>query len=161
MDKPRSRQDDVPTILAQLNELVREAKSGNAEALPQIRQILNEYPALWQHYGDLPRHVESKWIGLLAGDDACLRESIAMRVDELRSELLGKDPSPLETLLVERITMSWFMVRYFDSAVALATRGVPTTQARFMDEQLHRAQKRYTEAIKALAEVRKLLPAAS
>ena len=33
-------------------------------------------------------------------------------------------------------------------------------QARYMDEQLQRAQRRHIEAIKALAEVRKLLPAA-
>ncbi len=80
------------------------------------------------------------------------------RVDELRAELLGVQTSPLERLLVERIVASWLQVRYFDTAVALATEGVPTTQARFMDLQLHRVSKRHTEAIRALAEVRKLLP---
>lgn len=159
MDEPRTIRDSA-TLLAQLKELITEAKSGNSEVLPQVRQILNKYPALWQHYGDLSGHVESKWIGLMAGDDACLRESIVLRVDELRAQLLGDDPSPLERLLVERIVTSWLMVRYFDTAMVLATQGIPAPQARFMDEQLQRAQRRHTEAIKALAEVRNLLPAA-
>ena len=77
----------------------------------------------------------------------------------MKGEIQGDDDSPLETLLVERVVIGWLQVRFFDSAVALATEGVPTTQARFMDQQLHRAQKRHTEAIKAMAEVRKLLPA--
>ena len=83
MDEPRTEKESA-TILAQLKELVAEAKSGNPEVLPQIRQILKKFPALAQHFGDLSGHVESKWIGLMAGDDACVRESIAMRVDELR-----------------------------------------------------------------------------
>ena len=159
MDEPRTEKESA-TILAQLKELVAEAKSGNPEGLPQIRQILKTYPALARHYGDLSGHVESKWITRLAGDNACVKESIVIRVDELRSELLGNDPSPLERLLVERIVTSWLMVRYFDTALVIATQGIPATQARFMDEQLQRAQRRHTGAIKALAEVRKLLPAA-
>ena len=159
MEEPRTEKEPA-TILAHLKELVTEAKSGNPEVLSQIRQILDRYPALWQHYGDLSGHVESKWIGLMAGDDVCVRESIAMRVDELRAQLLGDDPSPLERLLVDRIVTSWLMVRYFDTTLVLATQGVPTPQARYMDEQLQRAQRRHTGAIKALAEVRKLLPAA-
>ena len=61
---------------------------------------------------------------------------------------------------MERIVTSWLMVRYFDTTVVLATQGIPAPQTRFMDEQLQRAQRRHTEAIKALAEVRKLMVAA-
>lgn len=118
MEEPRTEKESA-TILAQLRELVAEAKSGNPEVLPQIRQILKKYPALWQHYSDLSGHVESKWIGLMAGDNACVTESIVIRVEELRSELLGHDPSSLESLLVDRIVTSWLMVRYFDTAMVL------------------------------------------
>lgn len=144
--------------MAQLRGLVAEAKRGNAEVLPQIRRILHANPQIARHFGDLAGQVEAKWIGMLAGNDSCVRESLARRVDELRAELLGEQTSPLERLLVERIVASWLQVKYFDTAVSLATVGVPTTQARFLDQQLHRAQKRHTEAIRALAEVRKLLP---
>ena len=159
MDEPCTEKESA-TILAQLKELVTEAKSGNPEVLPQIRQILKNHPVLWRHYGDLSGHVESKWIALLTGDNACVRESIVIRVDELRNDLLGDDPSSLERLLVERIVTSWLMVRYFDTAMVLATQGIPAPQVRFMDEQLQRAQRRHTGAIKALAEVRKLMAAA-
>ena len=52
MDEPRTEKESA-TILAQLKELVAEAKSGNPEVLPQIRQILKQFPALAQHFGDL------------------------------------------------------------------------------------------------------------
>ena len=61
-------------------------------------------------------------------------------------------------LLIARVTTSWLMVGYFDAAVSLATVDVPNAQGRYLQQQLDRAQKRHIEAIKALAEVRKLLP---
>ena len=56
------------------------------------------------------------------------------------------------------VTTSWLMVGYFDAAMSLATGDVPAAQGRYMQQKLDRAQRRHVEAIKALAEVRKLLP---
>ena len=158
MDDESSIKTAEPPAVVQLRVLVAEAKLGNAEVLPQIRRILHAHPKLGKHFGDLAGQVEAKWIGMLAGNDPCVRESLVRRVDELRAELLGEQTSPLERLLVERVVIGWLMTRYFDAAVSLATEGVPTTQARFLDQQLHRAQKRHTESIRALAKLRKLMP---
>lgn len=158
MEGESSSKTAEQAVVAQLQELVAEAKRGNPEVLPQIRQLLQEHPQLGQHFGDLAGQVEAKWIGLLAGEDAGVRESLTRRVTELRLELQDRDASPLERLLGERILTSWLMARFFDSAVLLATENIPTTQTRFMHQQLDRAQKRHIEAVKALAEVRKLLP---
>ena len=145
-------------VIDRLRTIVAEAKQGKAEALPRLRQRLDDHPEIWRHYGDLDVQVTAKWIGLLAGDDCCVHESLKRRVDAWRTELQTANDSPLEQLLVARIITSWLQVRFLDSAVALAAEGAPTTQARFMDQQLHRAEKRHIEAIRALAEVRKLLP---
>ena len=146
-------------VIEQISSVVRDAKRGEAGVLPRLRQLLDDHPEIWRHYGDLSAHVEAKWLDLLAGDDACVRESLVRRAGELRQEILGEGrDTSLERLLVERIVTSWLQLRYFDSAVSVATVGVPTTQARFLDQQLHRAGKRHIEAIRALAEVRKLLP---
>lgn len=158
MGEESSKNLNEHLVLDHLNAVVAEAKLGNAEVLPELRDLLDEHPEIWRHYGDLSGQVTAKWLDLLAGDDVLIRESVFRQVNELRLDLQEEDASPLETLLVERIVTSWLQVRFFDSAVALATEGVPTTQARFMDQQLHRAQKRHTEAIRALAEIRKLLP---
>ena len=159
MGEESSNNTNEQSVLDQLAAVVALAKQGKAEVLPQLRQLLDDHPEIWRHYGNLSGQVTAKWLDLLAGDDVLIRESASRQVNELRAELQAEDASPLETLLVERVIASWLQVRYFDSAVALAAEGVPTTQARFMDQQLHRAQKRHTEAIKAMAEVRKLLPA--
>ena len=158
MESEPSSKTAEQAVVAQLQELVAEAKRGNPKILPKIRQFLREHPQLGQHFGNLAGQVEAKWIGLLAGKNAVIRESLTRRVNELRLKLGDRDASPLEKLLVERVVTSWLMTRYFDSAVLLATENIPPTQARFLQQQLDRAQKRHIEAVRALAEVRKLLP---
>jgi len=146
------------SVIDQLKTAVAQVKKGNVEALPRLRQLLDDHPEIWRHYGDLDAQVTAKWLDLLAGDDACVRESVSRRLVELRQELNEQDAPPLERLLIQRITTSWLMMGYFDAAVALATGDVPAAQGRYLQQQLDRAQKRHIEAVKALAEVRKLLP---
>ena len=57
------------TVLAELRQLNGEAKRGNADALPRIRELLDSYPQLWQHFGDVTGCVEARWLDLAAGDD--------------------------------------------------------------------------------------------
>jgi hypothetical protein len=158
VDVDTSNDPAQTAIIDQLSTIVAEAKRGNAEVLPRLWQLLDDHPEVWRHYGGLDAHVTAKWLDLLAGDNACVRESLSRQLSELRAKLNEPDDSPLVKLLIARVTTSWLMVGYFDAAVALATGDVPAAQARFMDQQLHRAEKRHSEAIKALAEVRKLLP---
>ena len=120
-DESSSMTAELP-VVAQLRVLVAEAKLGHAEVLPQIRRILHANPQIARHFGNLAGQVEAKWIDLLAGEDACVRESLTRRVNEWRLELQDRDASPLEKLLVERVVTSWLMTRYFDSAVLLATK---------------------------------------
>jgi hypothetical protein len=49
------------------------------------------------------------------------------------------------------------MVSFFDCAVAVAI-DAPESRTRFLHQQLDRAQKRHIEAMKALTDIRKLLP---
>jgi len=158
VDEDTSNDTAQSSVIDQLNTAVADAKQGKVEALPCLRQLLDDHPEIWRHYGDLDAHVTAKWIGLLAGEDACIRESVSRRLAELRVELHEQDASPLEKLLIARVTTSWLMVGYFDAAVSLATGDVPNAQGRYLHQQLTRAQRRHLEAIKGLAEVRKLLP---
>jgi hypothetical protein len=145
------------SVLASLKQLVKEAQRGNPEVLPQIRGILDRYPEIWQHYGDLAKHNEYNWIGLLAANDASVRESLERTTEELRTELSAAGSSSLERLLIDRIVVSQLMTNFFDSALALVVDG-SESKVRYLQQQLDRAQRRYLGAIKSLAEVRKLLP---
>ena len=146
-------------MIAELSELVDAAKRNDPGAVPKIRTLLDENPDVWKHYGDLSSHVEARWIELLAGDDECVRESLVRRVDELRQEILDAGQNtPLERLLTERVVISWLMTRFFDAAVAEGVMGSRASHVRYLQQQLDKSQRRHSAGIKALAELRKLLP---
>ena len=149
--------NQTENILAGLRQLVEAAKAGNADALPEIRRILDRYPEIWRHYGHLAKHTECTWRDLITGEDACLRESVERTCKELKATLLEAGDSPLERLLIARIIISHLMVSFFDSALAVAVDS-PESRIRFLQQQLDRAQKRHIEAMRGLTEVRKLLP---
>jgi hypothetical protein len=137
---------------------VQRAQQGDASALPELRRALDEQPELWRRCGDLAAQAEAAWLRLAAGPDLLLRESLARKLEELKSELGGPDPSPLERLLVGRVASLWLQVHYADTVYA-QTRGPVATPAllRELQRRQDSAERRDQAAIKQLALVRKLL----
>ena len=141
-----------------LPDLVRRAQQGDHSVLPWLRRTLDDDPAIWQRHGDLAAQAQAAWLALVAGPDLVLRESVGRKLDALRAELAGPAPSPLERLLVERVTACWLQAHFADASYAQAP-GPAATPA-VLRELLHRqdsSQKRYLAAIKQLAVIRKLL----
>lgn len=151
-----SSMNTTETILSQLETLVTAAQQGTAEALPHIQRLLDDYPQLWQHFGDLTKHTEAKWLKLVSGNNAVVHESLQRTLTEQREELLLDGDSEMERLLVDRIIVSQLMTRFFDAALALAV-DAPESRVRYLEQRLDRAEKRHSVAVKALAETRKLL----
>src|SRR2546423_15645570 len=100
-------QPPAPEILAEIKTVVGRAKQGDAAVLPRLRELLAEYPALWEHYGDLAAHAEMAWTKLAAGPNLHLRECLLHQAEALRQERAGPSPSPVETLLAERVVPCW------------------------------------------------------
>lgn len=148
-----------PTVLDHLQTLVEQAKQGDPDAMQQLRQLLDEHPEIWQHFGDLAGHAERGWIGLLAGESPHVKESVLRQVAAMRTEIAGPEPSPLEGLLVDRVVASWLQVRYFELAtVASHTGQTPTVrEADSLSRQLDSAQRRHLAAVRGLMDVRRLL----
>ena len=113
-------QPPAPKILDEIKSVVGRAKKGDATVLPRLRELLAEYPTLWQRYGDLAAQAESAWVNLAAGTDLHLRESLLRQAEALREELAGPAPSPVERLLVERVVACWMQMAYFDALEAQA-----------------------------------------
>jgi hypothetical protein len=141
-----------------LQELVRRAQEGDRAVLPLLRQALGTNPDIWQRVGDLAAQAQAAWLHLLAGADLFLYEGVQRKLDELKAELAGPAPSPLETLLVERVAACWLQTMYADALYAQARgpESTPTARHELMRRQ-ESAQRRYLMAIKQLALVRKLL----
>ena len=140
-----------------LADLVGRARTGDRTALPLLRRYLDAHPEVWQRGGDLALHAQEVWLALLAGPDLFVAESVRRKLDDMKAELGGSNPTPLEALLVERILACWLQAHYADASYAQA-RGpgsTPAVRTELMKRQ-ESAQKRYLASVKQLAVVRKL-----
>ena len=145
-----------PEALERLRLLLQRAEQGDEAALPALGLALDAHPEIWQRYGDLGRQAEAAWVQLVCGPNLLLRESLGRKLEELRAELGGPSPSPLERLLVARVLACWLQVHYADTAYAQLKAASPAQHAAALKRQ-NAAQQRYLQAVKALATVRKLL----
>jgi hypothetical protein len=135
---------------------VRRAEEGDESVLPELRAALDMNGWAWRDYGNLGRQSEAAWLQLIAGKNLMLLESTQRTVTQLRAELAGPEPSPLERLLVERVVACWLQVHYSDAAYAQLKGATPAQHTAALRRQ-NSAQQRFVLAVKALATVRKLL----
>jgi hypothetical protein len=142
-------------VLQELDAVLKRAKDGDVESLPELRRILDQHPELWRAYADLSGHVERRWIDLLSGHNLCLKESLARNAAALRSELAEGADSLAAKLLIDRVVSSWLEVQYFAVAATMVGPDVPPRQATYMQGR-SAAQRRHVAAIKTLTEVRRL-----
>jgi hypothetical protein len=143
--------------LEQLQQLVQRAERGDRDALPALRQALDRHPDVWKDYGaDLAAVAEAAWLQLLAEDNIMLLECLRRQLAELRAELGGPDPTPLERLLVERAVASWMQLQCADLACTAPQAACPALGAAAARRQ-GAASGRFLAAVKALAVVRRLL----
>src|SRR3954453_5441618 len=133
----------------ELRQLVARAEQGDDSALPALRRLLDNTPALWREYGDLARQAELAWLRLMCGSNLALRESLLRKAAELKAELGGEAQPPLEKLLVERVVLCWLQVHYADVRLAQLKEQGPD-QVRAATHFLDRAQQRYLASIKQL-----------
>ena len=148
-----SKQDE---ILEQLHRLVERAEGGDASVMGELRVALDANPWVWERYGDLAKQSQGAWLQLVAGRNLLLLESARRKAEQLRAELAGPAPSPLERLLIERIVATWLQVHYSDASYAQLKGNSPALHTAALRRQ-NSAQQRHLQAAKALAAVRRLL----
>jgi len=147
---------------ADVREVLGRAERGDRTALPALRGLLDTHPQVWRHWGDLAAHARAAWVDLATGPNLVLGETLARKMEALGDVLSGPAPTPLERLLVDRVVLGWLQAHHADAAAAQAA-GRELTPAQFghLQKRQERAQRSYLAAAKALALVRKLLPAAA
>jgi hypothetical protein len=87
------------------------------------------------------------------GSDPIQRASLVLKVGRLQHDLAGKDPSPIEKVLAERVAVCYLDAYYSDQ---LAQWNCDMIRGEFYERRQDRAHRRYLQAIKTLAECRKL-----
>ena len=81
-----------------------------------------------------------------------------VKFEQMREELLGPAPSPLERLAVERILMTWFQVNSLEFVLAVLESTLTPQRIEQIERRRERANRSHLQAIKALAVLRRLEP---
>jgi hypothetical protein len=140
---------EVATMLAR-------AQAGDRSVLPQLQAFLDERPELWRQAGDVARHAREALLNLAADHNLLAKECLFRKMEELSAELAGSSPGPLERLLVERIVLTWADAPLADIEAVRHARSATPQGAHALRRQAA-AGRRYHQAIRALATIRKLL----
>jgi hypothetical protein len=140
------------------------AKSGDEQSLPRLREALRSDPnqARWFHetFGNPAAWLKHSLAALAGGEgNLAISEATLAKMDQLRKELEGADPTPIERLLAERAVYCWFTVNVYETLYA-QSKDLTFRQAEFHLRKIESAHKRFLAAVATLARVRKMaLPA--
>jgi hypothetical protein len=104
---------------------------------------------------DLAGSIEQQLIEGIHPQDLLGQESVRRQVAVLRAELVGPEPSPLECLLVDRIIVNWLEVKKMDRFMA-QFQETSFKQGEYYQRRHERAEKRFHQACKSLAQIRRL-----
>jgi hypothetical protein len=141
---------------ARPESLVQRAQQGDEGVLPELRQVLDAHPEFWQRCGDLALQAQAAWLQLISGKDLLLREALLHKLEQVKGDLAGTGPSPLEKLLVERATVTRLQLQYAD-AVYAQVKANNSAQHQAIQRRQSGAQQRHLQALKVLVTMRKLV----
>ena len=99
-----------------------------------------------------------------AGGDPLTEEALYAKLDTMRAEIAGENPTPLEVLLTERVVSLWMLTTLLEVLVATQYRrnvgdGRERLSPSYVIQQsriLESATRRYLAAIKEFGRARKL-----
>jgi hypothetical protein len=145
-----------PAGIDDIRKLVKRAQGGDASTLPVLRKMLRDPATVDWFGGDLARQAELSLIDAVGGDNLAFKEALTRKLELLRADLAGPDPTPVERLLVERVVACWLQLHHADIVLAQQGGKLTLEQGEYHQRCRDRAHKRYLSAIKTLALVRKL-----
>ena len=153
---------EVSERLEELRELSARAEAGDTEARKELKQKLRESsPAVIARASDVGRKAQHVLIETASGGSPLTKLALSGRLDMMRSEIAGENPTPLEVLLTERVVSCWMLVELFDALMAgqLNKDNEHRTTISYTLKMLkwqESANRRYLAAIRELARVRKV-----
>jgi hypothetical protein len=137
-----------------LTALASRAQNGDETALPALREFF-ERPGAVEAIGNLALMAQESLISKYCGKNLLIREGLTRKMEALRAELAGPDPTALERLLVERIVACWMRL-YQLEAIYAGKDSMSLELGAYYERAITSAHKRYLSAIKTLATVRKM-----
>jgi hypothetical protein len=146
----------IPQTTDDLRAFLKRAQAGDPATLPVLREILRDPHAIDLCGGDLARQAEAALVDKAAGKNLAFQEALTRKLELLRVEVTGLDPTPVERLLAERVAACWLQVHYYEALVHQKEPDLSLDQGEYHHRRLDRAHRRYLSSLKTLALVRKL-----
>jgi hypothetical protein len=155
--------------LAELRALSKKAEGGDREARKELRRLVRASSAeVIAEASDFGRRAGQTLARAASGGDLLTEEALYAKLDAMRREIAGEDPTPLEGLLTERVVSLWMFTTLLEAALATQYRrnvddGRKQLSPSYILQQsriLDGATRRYLAAIRELARLRKLEAAA-
>jgi hypothetical protein len=142
-----------------LRDLLRLAEKGDKDAVPEIRKILSEHPDLARRFVHVAHIAEDALIEKMTKEgDLATREIMRCQLEAMREEIAGENASPLERLLAERVVATWLQIQLFEGLYARGMfKSTTIAQGSYHQKRLDQTYRRHLSAIRALAQIRKLL----
>lgn len=155
MSEPQT-QLAIATKTDDLLAYVKAANQGDKNALTKLRKELSgsHADALIASVGDLAYQVERAALERL-GDQEGAKAAVQAKLGRMRRELGWGASSGMERLLIERVAQTWLHLQLLELADAQSFNRPPESE-KYGDEKIARAERRHLNAIKTLAQVRKM-----
>jgi hypothetical protein len=129
------------------------ARAGDAAALAKLPALIADRG--WADWlGNLGYQATVRTIERATDDDPVWGQATTQHVARLWQQLSGPDPSAVEVILVRRVVNSWVAVHALELEQAVRPPR-DHRQASYLDRRVSQAQRRLTDACRALAAVRR------
>jgi hypothetical protein len=157
--------EDARGCLTELRALSEKAESGDKEARKELRQLVRaSSPEVIAEASGIARWAEWMLVKTISAGEPLMEEALQERMHQMRSEIAGENPTPLEVLLTERIVSLWMLTALLEVLVSaqyqktLSDRTKRSSPSYLIQQSriLEGATRRYLAAIRELARVRKL-----
>jgi hypothetical protein len=105
--------------MAELRALSDRAEAGDKQARRKLRLMVRASSAeVVGRASDVGRRAGRVLARSAAGGDPLAEEALCAKLDRMRAEIAGEDPTPLEVLLTERVVSLWMLTTLLEVLLA-------------------------------------------
>ena len=156
--------EDARARLTELRALSEKAEAGDKEARKELRRLVraSSPEVIAEASATIARRAEWMLVKTISAGEPLMEEALLERMHQMRSEIAGENPTPLEVLLTERVVAGWLLLEVLEGLIAaqyqrdVKAHRVPPTYVIQQSRIVESATRRYLAAIRELARVRKL-----
>jgi hypothetical protein len=156
--------EETKRRLEELRSLSKRVEAGEPGAQRELKEaLLDSSPEVVARASDVGRRSLHLLAGQLAAGNPLAESAISARLDLMRAEIGGPNPSPLESLLVEKIVAVWMVAELLEVYLSAQlwtsqdrNHRVPASALKPFISWQEQAHRRLLSSIRELARVRKL-----